>query len=271
MAMEIQSVIRVYQPCPALQNFVSSYTVAYSTGNQTLVRRQPAFPQQYLIFYPNAPQHYSSDGNSFQQLSKALLIAFTKPVYLTISPLQLSIIVFLHPGALHRLSHLPLHEILNLPLDGTDGFGSEMKRVNEQLSEAKTQEQMIRLIEVFLLKKVQKVREMLPVDHTFRLLLTAPNQYSIDQVARISCVSLRQLERQFLERIGTSPTMFIRQARFTKALRLKRAHPGLNWTAIAYDCGYFDQMHLIRDFKLFTDATPTAFKNYLPAPVVTTA
>jgi transcriptional regulator GlxA family with amidase domain len=84
-------------------------------------------------------------------------------------------------------------------------------------------------------------------------------------------VSLRQFERQFLERIGTSPTTFIRQARFAKALRLKRTHPALNWSSIAYECGYFDQMHLIRDFKQFTSATPTSFKNFVAAPLVTNA
>jgi AraC-like DNA-binding protein len=30
----------------------------------------------------------------------------------------------------------------------------------------------------------------------------------------------------------------------------------LSWTSIAYDCGYFDQMHLIRDFKEFAGVAP---------------
>jgi AraC-like DNA-binding protein len=186
-----------------------------------------------------------------------------------LEPLQLTILVDLLPGVLHRLSHLPLHEILNNPLDGINGFGNEIKRLNEQLSEAKTQEQMIQLIEAFLLKKVQKAKESLPIDHTFNLLITSPDQYTIDKLATMSCVSFRQFERQFLNRIGTTPTMFIRQARFAKACRLKRARPTLSWTSIAYECGYFDQMHFIRDFKLFTSATPTTFKTILPAPGVT--
>jgi len=69
-----------------------------------------------------------------------------------------------------------------------------------------------------------------------------------------------------LSRIGTTPSMFIRQARFTKAFRLKRCHPQLSWTSIAYECGYFDQMHLIHDFKLFTASTPTAFQLIQPVP-----
>jgi AraC-like DNA-binding protein len=268
--MDLQSAIRVFPACPALQNLVSSYTVASITGSETLVRTQPDYPQHYLVFYPYEPQLHSSDGNSFQQLSKELVIGpYTKPVYLLCCPFQLSILVSLLPGALHRLTRLPLQEILNQPLDGINGFGSEMRRVNERLSDMKTVEQMIQVIEAFLLKKVQNVKESLPIDHIFNLLLTAPNQYSIAQLANLSCVSLRQFERQFLERIGTNPTTFIRQARFTKALRLKRSRPQLNWTAVAYECGYFDQMHLIRDFKQFTSATPTSFKHFVAASILT--
>ncbi|MBD0280221.1 MAG: AraC family transcriptional regulator [Flavisolibacter sp.] len=179
---------------------------------------------------------------------------------MSIVPSQLVFIVNLAPGALYRLIHLPLHEILNQPLDGINGFGSEIKQVNEQLSEAKTTEEMIHLVEAFLLKKLQKAKEALPVDQAFMLLIASPAQYTMEQLASISCVSLRQLERQFLNRLGTTPTMFIRQARFRKAYRLKRSHPELSWTSIAYECGYFDQMHLIRDFKLFTNATPTTFQ-----------
>jgi AraC-like DNA-binding protein len=268
--MKIQHAVSVFYPCPALQNFVDSYTVGYNSTLQTLVRHQPAYPQQYLFFYPYDPQQYSFDANSFQRLPKELLIGpITKPVYLIIKPSHLVIIVSLLPGVLHRLTRLPLYEILNQPLDGVEGFGSEMRKVNEKLSEAKTPEQMIQLIEAFLLKKIEKVKESLPVDHIFNLLIADPCKYSIDRIANISCVSLRQLERQFLERIGTSPTMFIRQARFTKALRLKRTRPKLSWTAVAYECGYFDQMHLIRDFKQFTSATPASFKSFVSAQMFT--
>jgi AraC-like DNA-binding protein len=261
MAMNFQPVIQLYKPSPALQGFVKDYSVGYHASKQSLLRCQPAFAQQYLIFYPYSPQQYSNDGKSFELLPRQLLIGpITHPVYLHITHAQLVFIVNLLPGALHRLTHLPLHEILNQPLDGIDGLGNEIKQVNERLSEAKTIGQMIQVVEIFLLKKLQKAKETLPIDHAFNLLFDAPTQYSLEQLASISCVSLRQFERQFLSRMGTTPTMFIRQARFRMAYRLKKSHPQLSWTAIAYECGYFDQMHLIRDFKLFTNATPTLFQ-----------
>ncbi len=265
--MAPQGVIRNFQPCPALRNFVSCYIVIDLNCNEPAVRLQPAFPQQYLIFYPLFAQQYSTNGNIYNQLPQELLVGpFTQPVYLSLSPMQITILVNLHPGALHRLINLPMHEILNQPFEGINGFGNEIRKVNARLSEAKTPEQMIHLIEAFLLKKLDKAKDPLPIDHTFNLLIASPQQYTIDQMAGMACVSVRQFERQFLSRIGTPPTMFIRQARFAKAYRLKRVLPQLSWTAVAYECGYFDQMHLIREFKLFTDATPSTFKSFLPAP-----
>ncbi len=270
--MEIhQPGVRVYRPCPALQSIVSSYIVASSTDKDSMMV-QPAFPTQYLIFYPYRPQSYSLDAKRFQPLSREIFVGpFTKPVYLINEPSEPLIIVTLLPGYLHRLTRIPMYEVLNQPIDGTHGLSTEIKRINERLSYAKTQEQMIQLIEAFMLERLHTLKETLPIDHTFKLVIADPNRHSIDQLAGLSCVSVRQYERQFLERIGTSPTTFIRQARFIKALRLRRNRSDLSWSAIAYECGYFDQMHLIRDFRAFTSGTPTSFRRWVSSPTTQNA
>jgi AraC-like DNA-binding protein len=42
--------------------------------------------------------------------------------------------------------------------------------------------------------------------------------------------------------------------RFQRALQLLREGSGL--AALAYECGYFDQAHLSRDFRQFAGVTP---------------
>jgi AraC-like DNA-binding protein len=269
--MDSQPFLRAYRPCPALENFVKGYIIVNVSCDEPTVRVQPAYAQEYLIFYPGNPQKYSLDGKRYTQLPQELLIGgFTQPVFLLQAKLQTMVLVNLFSGTLHRLVYLPMQEIANQPTDGINGFGSEIRKINEQLSDCKVPEQMVCLIENFLMKQLKKIKDALPIDHVFKLLAKSPNHYSIDQLASIACVSLRQFERQFLTRIGTTPTMYIRQARFGKAYRLKRVQPELSWTSIAYECGYFDQMHLIRDFKLFTSATPNSFRSFLPASAVVT-
>ena len=53
--------------------------------------------------------------------------------------------------------------------------------------------------------------------------------------------------------------------RFSRAYRLRESNDLINWTQIAYSTGYFDQMHLIRDFKQFTGVNPMAIEAALRA------
>jgi AraC-like DNA-binding protein len=42
-------------------------------------------------------------------------------------------------------------------------------------------------------------------------------------------------------------------------MKLKDEFPHKKWIDITYECGYFDQMHLLRDFKQFTGGNPSGF------------
>jgi AraC-like DNA-binding protein len=57
--------------------------------------------------------------------------------------------------------------------------------------------------------------------------------------------------------VGASPKQLASIVRFRHAVRAYR--PGLTLTQLAYDAGYFDQSHLIREFRAFTGLTPRDF------------
>jgi len=87
---------------------------------------------------------------------------------------------------------------------------------------------------------------------------------SIENIASRANMSMKTLERRFTEQVGTSPKLYARIIRFNNAITLKMNHPRRSWTDIAYHCGYYDQMHFIKDFKLFSGTTPTRFFRYTP-------
>jgi AraC-like DNA-binding protein len=68
-------------------------------------------------------------------------------------------------------------------------------------------------------------------------------------------ISSRQLERRFKSRVGLLPKLFCRMQRFQRVFQeIDEDRP--NWVEAAMSCGYYDQAHLIRDFRDFSGKTP---------------
>jgi AraC-like DNA-binding protein len=61
-------------------------------------------------------------------------------------------------------------------------------------------------------------------------------------------LSNRQFERRFQAAVGLSPKPFCGLQRFTQVFRVIGAGDS-RWVETALACGYYDQAHLIRDFK----------------------
>lgn len=71
--------------------------------------------------------------------------------------------------------------------------------------------------------------------------------------------SARYLEKQLGSQVGLPPKQLSKLVRFSRAIEQVRCAPRVDWGRIAADCGYYDQPHFNRDFRLFTGATPTEF------------
>jgi AraC-like DNA-binding protein len=92
------------------------------------------------------------------------------------------------------------------------------------------------------------------VGESVRRLLLAPDT-DIAALARDLGISLRQLERRFRAGVGLPPKLFGSMRRFLRVFR-RMEEPGATWVETAIACGYYDQAHLIRDFRRFAGQTP---------------
>jgi AraC-like DNA-binding protein len=82
---------------------------------------------------------------------------------------------------------------------------------------------------------------------------------SVDEIAALTGVSPRHLERRFQEVVGLSPKRLARVRRFQRALRFfERGVSGNRGAATAAACGYADQAHFIRDFGELAGCSPEA-------------
>lgn len=83
------------------------------------------------------------------------------------------------------------------------------------------------------------------------------DEVRVDRVAERLGVTARHLRRAFIESIGIGPKEFARTVRLQRAVR--RAATSKDWGRIAVDAGYYDQAHLIADFRDLVGLTPGAF------------
>ena len=81
---------------------------------------------------------------------------------------------------------------------------------------------------------------------------------SVSAVAADLGVSERHLRRVFHETAFVGPKAFARLTRFRRALRAARADARASWASIVAAAGYYDQGHLIAEFRAIAGVTPRA-------------
>jgi AraC-like DNA-binding protein len=72
------------------------------------------------------------------------------------------------------------------------------------------------------------------------------------------------LRRRFAEQVGLSPKRYGRIRRLHRLLDGVLAVPDPDWSRAAADSGYFDQSHMVNDFRALTGVTPAAYRPRSP-------
>ena len=93
------------------------------------------------------------------------------------------------------------------------------------------------IVENFLLKHAGKLKQSLPIDQVLPRIIKEHGLMKIDQLASLACLSTRQLEKVFQQRIGLPPKHFCRLVRFAQAWVIKQQQPGISWIKIGFQPG----------------------------------
>jgi len=86
----------------------------------------------------------------------------------------------------------------------------------------------------------------------------------VQAVADELSISVRKFRNDFRASVGLAPKAFARIRRLQRALRQvarESASTGRDWAHIAATSGYFDQAHMVHEFRRLTGSTPSS---YLP-------
>jgi AraC-like DNA-binding protein len=79
-----------------------------------------------------------------------------------------------------------------------------------------------------------------------------------DLVERFA-LTVRQLQRHFLQYVGVPPKWVIQRYRLHDALAEMEQQQEPDWADLAARLGYTDQAHFVRDFRASTGMAPRAY------------
>jgi hypothetical protein len=235
---------RVYIPHPLLQEFIVSFSCINATlpeNNSDIITPYPPTPHQSILFYGEDRISMKKNGmENFEFQASTMIIGpqYTR-VNLKVKKHLKAVRVDFHPGGLYRLLGVPMKEMFDEGYDALDILGPEASYLNEQIVNTESIEERKNVVEIYFLKKCSRLKIALPFDEAMRKLLLNDGNIPIKRLASLACLSLRQFERKCFERVGMPPKSFARIARFSKAYRMREAHPELTWTKVAHEAGLF--------------------------------
>jgi AraC-like DNA-binding protein len=175
--------------------------------------------------------------------------------------------IYFKPNGFTKLVGTPSGEFVNYIIQADDVFSVSHKRLFEQLAVAQGVTQMGALADAFLLanlKKLNRVESKDSITAVSALILQNRGLINIDKLAGDANMSVRNFERKFLEQVGIAPKLFCCITRFSHAFNIKLKYPSIDWTSVATQAGYYDQMHLVKDFKKFAGNAPSTFLKQTP-------
>jgi len=151
-------------------------------------------------------------------------------------------------------------ELTNAHTNLLDLWGRSGLELRERLCTASTPQERFRIIDATLRNRLQNhANGQLPIQIAQKIFAMVGNRVSIREISRELGFSQRRFIQIFNSFVGLNPKVFYRIQRFQRARVLAERRRISNWAELAVTCGYFDQSHLIKDFKEFSGSTPKIY------------
>jgi AraC-like DNA-binding protein len=183
--------------------------------------------------------------------------------FIVIDPLQHASIIGVHfrPGRAVPVLGVPASELADAHVDLEALWGPAAAELRERLCAAAAPEKRFAVLEEVLLGRLCQPPRNGAIPVALDAFEQADAAVKVRDIARRVGLSQRRFIQLFTAEVGLTPKLYGRVRRFQRARELVRKTTEPDWAAVAVDCGFFDQSHLIRDFGEFSGLSPAAYLN----------
>lgn len=166
------------------------------------------------------------------------------------------IAICFHPGVAYPFFSLPMNILNNSSISLNEIWGKVITQIEEKLATASDNRIRINLIQEYLLQLLHHAKLDLRIDNCINFIRKRATEVSLTDLHQLTGYSQRHLARKFKQYTGLSTKEYLKINRFITSLKYLKNYPHLSLTQIAYQSGYFDQAHCIRDYQTYAHHTP---------------
>lgn len=249
-----------YKPHSLLSGYIECYWSAYAD--------KPPFREQESLIPDGTIELMFNFGDDYAQVvnEQKIKVKGSHIIGIRKHSLQISqtnkqhfFSVRFKPGGSYPFFNVPAHLFCNAFYTLDELLGKDFKTLEEHLQEASINEERVLLANRFFLKRLYTIPETYQFVATCSRLLLQDPSLSINDLSRQVNTNYKTLERRFNAVTGLTPSELLKIKRFNNAVLSMYSCRHTSLTAIAYECGYYDQSHFIREFKQLTHYTPRDF------------
>ncbi len=166
------------------------------------------------------------------------------------------------PEGLYPFLGIPISEFRNKWLGAGEISFKPADRICERLKSANNTAARLLILEEEL---VALLNNKYFIPENFRKIFTElkqnNNSFQLSEFCKRNNISPRTLERLFNKYVGLSAKTYSTLNRFQNSMNQVLYNKYSKLSEVAYDNGYFDQMHFIKEFKRYAGNTPKEFVN----------
>ena len=184
----------------------------------------------------------------------------TAPIVIDETGLVHLVGVRLRAGGAWPFLGVPLKEFADEVVELEAILGNEMRQLRERLGSAPTDDDRFDIMEGWLWRRFrQHTRPTRAVSHALAMIRARSSEARITRLADEIGISHKHLLREFDRCVGLRPKAFARVCAFQRVIQWVGWKREIDWADAAVRCGYYDQAHLIREFRAFSSFTPGSY------------
>jgi AraC-like DNA-binding protein len=245
---------------PRLRGYVRNYTGYTEWSAEPLCRREVPSADVTLILSPSSRLKLpDTSGAAREPALHRSFVAALHDRYALVEHggFQEGVEVRLTPLGAHALFGLPMHELTNRVIELDELLGPEADALVERMWERRSWERRFEFLDAAIAARAAGPREHSPgVAWAWQRLRATHGRARVRALADELGWSHRRLIARFREQVGMPPKTVGRILRFDRVAQLLLHAEAPRLAEVAYDCGYYDQAHLNRDFRDFAGTTP---------------